>query len=120
MAEERRNIFTSTVGGRKKNGGHRERERERASHTLDAALEERLAALAGPHAIVVPGGVVMTHSAEMHVGFPDGRRARRGFHPLRPVLRLLQQLVTADDGAAGGDGGRQTHTDFRTPDVHEV
>lgn len=41
-------------------------------HTLDAPLEKGLAALAGPHAVVVAGGVVVAHGAEVHVGFARG------------------------------------------------
>lgn len=69
--------------------------------TLDAPLEKSLAALAGPHAVVVTRGVVVTHGAEVHVGFPD-RRGTRGVHAFGSFLRPLpQRLVAADDGAAG-------------------
>lgn len=35
--------------------------------TLDAPLKEGLAALTGPHPVVVPGGVVAAHGAEARV-----------------------------------------------------
>ena len=43
--------------------------------TLDAPLEEGLAALAGPHPVVVAGCVVVTHGAEVHVGLAHRRGA---------------------------------------------
>lgn len=36
-------------------------------HTLDASLKKGLAALAGPHAVVVAGSVVTAHGTETHV-----------------------------------------------------
>lgn len=44
--------------------------------TLDTPLEKGLAALAGPHAVVVTRGVVVAHGAEVHVGFPSCRGAQ--------------------------------------------
>lgn len=41
------------------------------NNTLDAPLEESLAALTRPHAVVVPGSVVVTHVTEVHVCFPS-------------------------------------------------
>lgn len=45
---------------------------------MDAPFEKGLAALAGPHAVVVPRGVVVAHGAEVHVGFLHRRGARGG------------------------------------------
>lgn len=42
---------------------------EARAGTLDAPLEEGLAALAGPHAVVVARGVVVAHGTKVHVGF---------------------------------------------------
>lgn len=69
---------------------------------MDAPLEKGLAALAGPHAVVVPRGVVVAHGAEVHVGLPYCRRTQEGVHAFHSFLRSLpRRLVTADDGAAG-------------------
>lgn len=69
---------------------------------MDTPLEKRFTALAGPHAVVVPRGVVVTHGAEVHVGFPHHRGAQRGVHTIHSSLRSLPwRLVTADDGAVG-------------------
>lgn len=35
--------------------------------TLDASLKKRLAALAGPHTVVVPRGIVTAHGTETHL-----------------------------------------------------
>jgi len=45
---------------------------DRPRLTLDAPLEEGLAALAGPDAVVVAGGVVVTHGAVVEVRLPAG------------------------------------------------
>lgn len=49
-----------------------------ALDTLDAALEEGLAPLAGPHAVVVTRGVVVTHGAEVHIHFGGGGGGAQG------------------------------------------
>lgn len=54
--------------------------------TLDTPLEESLAALARPHTVVVPGRVVVAHSAEVHVGFPHRRRTQGGVHAFHSFL----------------------------------
>lgn len=54
--------------------------------TLDAPLEKGLAALAGPHAVVVTRGVIMAHGAEVHVGFPYRRGGQWGVHAFHPLL----------------------------------
>lgn len=54
--------------------------------TLDTPLEKGLAALAGPHAVVVTRGVVVAHGAEVHVGFPSCRGAQGGVHAFHSFL----------------------------------
>ena len=70
--------------------------------TLNAPLEKGLAALAGPHAVVVAGGVVAAHGAEVHVGFPHGGRAQGGVHAFVPLLGSLPRRL---DGAVGKKHG---------------
>lgn len=71
---------------------------------MDAALEKGLAPLAGPHAVVVAGGVVVTHGAEVHIDFGGGGGGRGGRAEGRVdgVSVLLGSLVCRLDGAAAG------------------
>lgn len=74
-------------------------ERRVTADTLDAPLEKSLAPLAGPHAVVVTGGVVVTHGAEVHVSFPHCGGARGGVHAFHFLLRSFHWWL---DGAAEG------------------
>lgn len=65
---------------------------------MDAPLEKGLAALAGPHAVVVPRGVIMAHGAEVHVSFSNRRGAQRGVYAFNSLLWSLPRRL---DGAAG-------------------
>lgn len=58
--------------------------------TLDAPLEESLAALAGPHPVVVARRVVVTHGTEVQFSLPFQRDDR-----LLTLLRALPQRLTA-------------------------
>ncbi len=49
--------------------------------TLDAPLKEGLAALAGPHPVVVPRGIVTAHGTETHL---FGRLKPPGSSPRLP------------------------------------
>ena len=59
--------------------------------TLDAPLEEGLAALTAPHPVVVPGRVVLAHRAEVHVSAPPGPAQRPLLLPLPRHLIGRQQ-----------------------------
>lgn len=76
--------------------------------TLDAPLKEGLAALAGPHAVVVPRGVVAAHGAETHLlGHLKAGRPRSGHrlpHPVRPAAGAAL-LLPGDVVLAGRDAG---------------
>lgn len=72
---------------------------------MDAALKEGLAPLAGPHAVVVAGGVVVTHGAEVHIDFGGGGGggAQGRVHAFPVLLGSLGWWL--DGAAAGGSTG---------------
>lgn len=86
------------------------------SPTLDAPLKEGLAALAGPHTVVVSGGVVAAHGTETHLlGHLEAGRSRschRFPHPVRSVAGAAL-VLPGDRVLAGCDGGPAEIRKFR-------